>query len=133
MNTEVTQAVSNTSRVTIYRVYLVARNINHIDGHKPYSTHKQVYTRTNGLACKVQGLHKRGKQNRTLTLLRFNYTRRNAHTGNETFKKGVVVDSLALKYRHIFKSDQQKKFSAKRPAKNGQKKSNNQPNNRTAN
>jgi len=32
------------------------------------------------------------------------YTRRNAHTGEKTFKKYVVVDSLALNTnRHIFK------------------------------
>jgi len=41
--------------------------------------------------------------------------------GDETIKKGVVPESLALKYRHIFKNGQQKKFSAKRPSKNGQK------------
>jgi len=37
----------------------------------------------NGLACKMQGLH-----NRTLTLP--HYTRQDAHTGDETFKKGAV-------------------------------------------
>ena len=70
MNTEVTQAVSNTSRITIWKVYLVTSDINHMDCHKPYqpygllqlhkpyTTHKQIYTHMhNGLACKVQGLH----------------------------------------------------------------------------
>jgi len=42
------------------------------------------------------------------------------HRGQH-FEKGVVVDSLALKCRHIFKNGQQKNFSAKRPSKNGQK------------
>jgi len=61
------------------------------------------------------------------------YTRRNAHTGDGTFKKRVVLDSLALKYRHIFKNGQQKTFPAKRPSKNGQKKPSSQRKNRTAN
>jgi len=54
----------------------------------------------NGLACKVQGLHNVANtiaHSHCLSLI-FNYTWRNAHTGDETFKKGVVVDSLALKY-----------------------------------
>jgi len=49
---------------------------------------------------------------------------RNSHTGDHVFKKVVVVDILALKYRHISKNGQQKEFSAKRPFKNGQKKPN---------
>jgi len=32
----------------------------------------------------------------------------NSHTIDQTFKNGVVVDSLALKYQHIFKSGQKK-------------------------
>jgi len=61
------------------------------------------------------------------------YTGRNAHTGDQTFKKGVAVVNLALKYRHIFKNVRKKKFSAKRHLKNGQKKPNGQPKNCTAN
>jgi len=53
--------------------------------------------------------------NRTLTLSRFQYARRNAHTRDVTLKKGAVFDSLALKYKHIFKNDQQKTVSPKRP------------------
>jgi len=49
-----------------------------------------------------------------LALLIIHYTGRNAHTGDQTFKKGVAVDSLlALKYTQIFKNGQHKKFSAK--------------------
>jgi len=62
VNTELTQAVSNTSRITIWRVCLVKRDINHIMDchkpyqpygllqlHKPYSTHKRVYAQRLGL------------------------------------------------------------------------------------
>jgi len=40
------------------------------------------------------------------------YTRRNAHTEDETIKKVVVVESSALKYRprYIFKYGPQKHF-----------------------
>jgi len=49
------------------------------------------------------------------------YTRRNAHTGDETSEKALSLTVyLGLKYRHIFKNGQQKKFSAKRPSKNCQ-------------
>ena len=99
------------------------------------STHKQVYAQRLGQQSARSA--QRGKHNRTLTLPRFHLqfttqSRRNAHTGNETFKKGVVIDSLALKYKPIFKNSQQKRFSTKRPSKNGQKKPNGQPKTCTA-
>jgi len=60
--------------------------------------------------------------NLTLTLFRFHYVRKTKHTHweHEFEKKCVVVDRLALKYRHIFKNGQQKKV---RPndCENGQK------------
>ena len=76
--------------------------------------------------------HKSHPHTASLSLI-IHYTRRNAHAGDETIKKGVVAESLALKYRHIFKNGQQKTFSPKRPSKNGQKKPNGQPNNLAAN
>jgi len=84
-------------------------------------THKH-----SGLAFKVQGLHNAASTTAhshyctSLSLIN-HYVGRNAHTGDQTFKKGIVFDSLALKYGHIFKNGQQKTFSAKRPLKNGQK------------
>ena len=77
----------------------------------------------NGLVCIARsaqrGKHKSHTHTASLSII-IHYTRRNAHTGDETFKKGVVVDSLGLKYKHIFKNGQQKKFSTKRLSKNGQ-------------
>jgi len=62
----------------------------------------------------VQGLHNAAS---TIALPRFHYTGRNAHTEDQTIKKGVVVDSLVLVYGHIFKNGQQKNFSVKQPLK----------------
>ena len=84
------------------------------------------YTHThNSLACKAQGLYNAANaiaHSDCLAFIIIHYTGRNAHTGDQAFKKGVVVDSLALKYRHIFKNGQQKKVSAKRPSKTAKKK-----------
>jgi len=83
------------------------------------------YTHThNSLACKAQGLYNAANaiaHSHCLAFIIIHYTGRNAHTGDQAFKKGVVVDSLALKYRHIFKNGQQKKVSAKRPSKTAKK------------
>ena len=73
-----------------------------------------------------RGKHKPHPHTASLSLIIY-YTRRNAHTGDETIKKGVVAESLALKYRHIFKNGQQKTFSAQRPSKTGEKTPNGQP------
>jgi len=99
--------------------------------HQPYGLlqaiqhpYEQVYVRTRTTAwpakCKVCTKRQAQWHTHTASLsLVIQYTRRNAHTGDETFRKSVVVDSLALKYRHILKNGQQKKVSAKRPSKNG--------------
>jgi len=84
--------------------------------------------------CKVCTTRQAKPHTHTTSLsLVIQYTGRNVHTGDQTFKKSVVLDNLSLKYRRIFKNGQQKKISAKRPLKNGQKKPNGQPKNRTAN
>jgi len=91
--------------------------------YKPYSTHKQVYTHAQRLD--LQGLHNAASTIAHSHCLAFTcnslHTAKRTHRGR-VFKQGVVVDSLGLKYRHIFKNGQQKKFSAKRPSKNGQEK-----------
>jgi len=84
---------------------------------------RYTHTHNNSLACKVQGLRNAAStiaHSHCLLSLMIQYTGRNAHTQDQTFKKGVA-DSSASKYRHIFKNGQQKIFSAKRPLKNGQK------------
>ena len=78
VNTEITQAVSTTSRITIWRVCLVTRDINHMDCHKPYqpygllqlhkpySTRKQVYAHAQRLGLQSARSAHRGKLSRTL-------------------------------------------------------------------
>jgi len=60
-----------------------------------------------------RGEHKSHPHTASPSLI-IHYTRRNARTGDETIEKGVVAESLALKYRHIFKKRPKK---AKRPTK----------------
>ena len=65
----------------------------------------------NGLACMCKVCTTRQAQSHihsaSLSLI-IHYTRWHAYAGDETFKKGVVVDSSVLKYRHIFKNSQNK-------------------------
>jgi len=106
-------------------VWIVTSHTNPMVCYKPCSIHKQVYAQ-------------RGKHNLTHTAslsLVINYIRRNAHThrGRDFQKRCCRCDSLALKYRHIFKNGQQKNISAKRLPKTGQKKPNGQPKNKKNN
>ena len=72
----------------------------------PINRHTHTH---NGLACKVCTTGQAQSHTHTASLsLIIHYTRRNAHTGDKNFKKGIVVDILALKNRHILKNGQQK-------------------------
>ena len=139
MNTEwlATQAVSNIS-ITIWRVCLVTRDINHMDCHKPYqpypmpmvcykpyNTDKQVYAQR--LSLHLHNAASTIAHSHWLAFTSNSLHRAKRTHRDQTFKKGGVVDSLALKYRHIFKNGQQKKFSAKRPSKTAKIKPNSQP------
>jgi len=113
-----------------------------MDCHKPYQRygplqaihHQSTRIRTIAWPARSaqRGKHKSHPHTASPSLI-IHYTRQNAYTEDEIFKNDVVIDSLVLKYRHIYKNDQQKTFSAKRPSKNGQKMPNGQPKNRMAN
>jgi len=75
--------------------------------------HKDCGTAHNRLTCKVQGLHNAASvitHSHYLVFTIIHDIGWNSYTGDQIFKEGVVVDSLALKYRHIFKNVQQKNF-----------------------
>jgi len=81
----------------------------------------------------LQGLHKAAStiaHSSHCLAVTYNSLHKAKHTGKRLSKKVLLtVLGLALKYRHIFKTVQQKTFSGKRPSKNGQKKPIGQPKN----
>jgi len=67
----------------------------------PINRHTHTH---NALVCKGCTTRQAQSHAHTASLsLIIHYTRRTVHTGDEAFKKGAVVDSLALKIQTYFK------------------------------
>jgi len=92
---------------TPYQPYGLPQAISTLWSVTSHTAHINRYTHThNALACKVQGLHNAANTIAHSHCLAFTSTSlhkaKRTHRGRD-FQKSVVVDSLALKYRHIFK------------------------------